>query len=1590
MKKNLFNRIISLVLSLVIVVMFTSYLPLKKYNVYAVSGIAQNILNNTSLGLSSEKKRTLATVADAMLNAGFEPAFVCGALGNIALEGSFGLFEGTTSSGHTDYMKYMTKHYQYYTKYSYKRIYNCNLNEVCDIDNKLYAMNYVNSETGRCGFGIGCCQWTFSRTHCLLKKYKEIAGNSNTITYEQVMLAECLTMIEELHGDCTVSGHNFRSVYTNWLSQYSDNLSSAIAAEMAGRVFCTQYERPDKYADKQYERGEMAAKIYTACVSDDPPLPVEWTTSYNGTYRVVGTSGDRQLNLRSSNSSSSSVVAVMYNGQTVEMEKCTTDKTWAYVDFNGTKGYCRWNGNLLSKDLTPDKPIVSVTSGTSFTNTLITWNICNLASYYEVKIDGVLQGTTTVTSYSVPLHSGGHYAEVIAYSSNNSASPSEVINFEVAKTYPEKATVTVSPGNSKSTTYVSWNKCSNADSYNIVIYNSSGTAVAMQNSSDLKYSTKLAAGSYYVIVTTHNNTDNTDTASSKVGFSVEAAIPSTPTLNVLPGNNYTESYFTWNECEYADNYKLEITNKDNGNSVLNKTVSDTSYSMILSTAGNYTAKVYAVNTSDSVSTPSQTFDFYVESADCTEFDLSVAGRSDSVIVLEWTESEHAAQYDVYRYEGGQYVLIGTTEDTTFTDAGLYIDTAYKYYVKASNQWTEIDSNEVETETIILTLNGSGSESDPYIIGSVEDLETVRDLVNDSTTTKVFGNACYQLTEDLDLSSINWTAIGTESCPFNGTFNGNYYTISGISSSVFGYCEGASIENIVAYGSVSSTESNVGGIAGRIGNNSRIENCAFYGNVSGADNVGGIVGNMQDGGSLIRCYQIGTVFGGNAVGGIAGKTTAGSSLSYCYHAGGVVSGTGKIGGIAGQQTGTASYTDCYYLNSNCSYGVSGGTNAGVVAVNETVLKNLTDTLGVPFTVNPDSIVNNGYPVFSWEVTTYEFKGDGTSSSPYQIGTAQDLQYLSVFVNDPYLNVKYEKAYYIQTADIDMSGISWTPIGTEDNPFSGNYNGGYRNITDFSTDSSLAYGGLFGYCGDVFIKNLIVYGDVSANGSVGGIVGESAENCTLDQVAFIGSVNGTDAGGLVGTISGKANITQSYHNGTVKGTNAGGLVGQTVYDSKITTETFFIRNSYHTNGMISGTSAGGIIGAGSGYELENCFYLKTNTNSTSNGTAANETVMKALAETIESPFTDNSDTGLNNGYPVFTWQISRYEFDGTGTEEDPYLIWTADDLIALQEYVNNPAYHDSYANAHYLQTSDIDLGDVQWTAIGMDEELAFNGVYDGGCYTVYGLNASGETYSGLFGQVGATANGRNAGIYNIIIEYGTSSSSTGVVGGAAAVLMNGATADSCAVIGDLYGDEGVGGVVGIVRKSAAITNSYHNGNVNGNSKVGGILGYAESGTARIENCYHTVGTVEGSEHLGAITGYVSGAVKISNCYYLMGTCDGAVDGSDNFGVTVTNETTMKALAPSLGETYMDNIYSVYFNMGYPIFAAQYSEGIEGDDILQGDVNADGEFSVLDIVLLQKWLLAVPGTELADWRAADLCEDDKLNAFDLALMKRALLKQ
>ena len=61
----------------------------------------------------------------------------------------------------------------------------------------------------------------------------------------------------------------------------------------------------------------------------------------------------------------------------------------------------------------------------------------------------------------------------------------------------------------------------------------------------------------------------------------------------------------------------------------------------------------------------------------------------------------------------------------------------------------------------------------------------------------------------------------------------------------------------------------------------------------------------------------------------------------------------------------------------------------------------------------------------------------------------------------------------------------------------------------------------------------------------------------------------------------------------------------------------------------------------------------------------------------------------------------------------------------------------------------------------------------------------------------------------------------------------------------------------------------------------------------------------------------------------------------------------------------------------------------ETFRGDANADGDFNIADVVVLQNWLLGRKNAKLADWQAADLCKDGKLNVFDLCLMKKELFK-
>lgn len=63
---------------------------------------------------------------------------------------------------------------------------------------------------------------------------------------------------------------------------------------------------------------------------------------------------------------------------------------------------------------------------------------------------------------------------------------------------------------------------------------------------------------------------------------------------------------------------------------------------------------------------------------------------------------------------------------------------------------------------------------------------------------------------------------------------------------------------------------------------------------------------------------------------------------------------------------------------------------------------------------------------------------------------------------------------------------------------------------------------------------------------------------------------------------------------------------------------------------------------------------------------------------------------------------------------------------------------------------------------------------------------------------------------------------------------------------------------------------------------------------------------------------------------------------------------------------------------------------DSEVIGDVNGDGKFGVSDVVLFQRWLLGSPNVHLNNWEVADFTKDNKLDVFDLCMMKRELIQR
>lgn len=115
-----------------------------------------NIMNDTSLKLSTDKKTAMVMAAERLLGDGYEPEFVAGVLGNIQNEGTPGKFESSNyrsnPSAEPSYLKYMDSHCDYRTKFSGKTIQEVGISATIELQNSAKKSGYAGK------FGLGMIQ----------------------------------------------------------------------------------------------------------------------------------------------------------------------------------------------------------------------------------------------------------------------------------------------------------------------------------------------------------------------------------------------------------------------------------------------------------------------------------------------------------------------------------------------------------------------------------------------------------------------------------------------------------------------------------------------------------------------------------------------------------------------------------------------------------------------------------------------------------------------------------------------------------------------------------------------------------------------------------------------------------------------------------------------------------------------------------------------------------------------------------------------------------------------------------------------------------------------------------------------------------------------------------------------------------------------------------------------------------------------------------------------------------------------------------------------------------------------------------------
>ena len=231
-----------------------------------------------------------------------------------------------------------------------------------------------------------------------------------------------------------------------------------------------------------------------------------------------------------------------------------------------------------------------------------------------------------------------------------------------------------------------------------------------------------------------------------------------------------------------------------------------------------------------------------------------------------------------------------------------------------------------------------------------------------------------------------------------------------------------------------------------------------------------------------------------------------------------------------------------------------------------------------------------------------------------------------------------------------------------------------------------------------------------------------------------------------------------------------------------------------------------------------------------------------------------------------------FEGEGTQENPFLIQSAEDMWALSELTAGKNYGSS--SLYFKLTADIDLSAENWQPIcssassgWVSSANSFNANFDGNGKTItfYG-NYTGDVWAkGLFSGIGGY-------VHDLIIK-GDITIEKGRVGSLTSMaLANARIENITSYVNISAGNNQVGGIIGyIADPNVVVKNCVNYGTITGRELVGGIVGGSWQNVTYID-CVNHGNITATSINVGGIAGEKFSAATVTNC-----SNDGKIIGS-----------------------------------------------------------------------------------------------------------------